>query len=205
MKPTWWDDMRVTMYLTRVAQVLALVLLVIAVAPHVQALMRPKTPPTESMRAASRALPLFGASVRPPEAPAAPRAARDRLLAKARSLLGVPYEWGAKGPRTFDCSGFTKVAYAAAGVRLPDGSFNQAKGEQPLRSLSDLTPGNLLFYRWGEDAGVTHVTLYAGGGWAIGTGSPGQLSKVVVYPLASDLRIPGTIVTYRHVRLSDER
>lgn len=40
--------------------------------------------------------------------------------------------------------------------------------------------------------------------WAIGTGSPGQPREVVVYPLASDLRVTNTIVTYRHVNLGDE-
>ena len=33
--------------------------------------------------------------------------------------LGSPYVWGAEGPSTFDCSGLTSFAYAAAGVTIP--------------------------------------------------------------------------------------
>jgi len=47
--------------------------------------------------------------------------------------------------------------------------------------------------------------MYAGNGWVIGTGTPGQPPKVVLYPLASDLRNTGDVLTYRHVRLPDER
>jgi cell wall-associated NlpC family hydrolase len=123
----------------------------------------------------------------------------------AFGLVGKPYAWGAKGPGAYDCSGFTKAAYAAAGVRLPDGSFNQAAGEEPLRHEDQLTAGDLLLYRWPDSVSVAHVTIYAGDGWVIGTGSPGKPPKVVVYPLADDLRADGRIITFRHVRLADER
>jgi cell wall-associated NlpC family hydrolase len=126
------------------------------------------------------------------------------LLAAAYALRGVPYKWAAKGPRAFDCSGFTKAAHAAIGVRLPDGSFNQAIGEKRLTSMRVLAPGDLLFYRWNGAKSVSHVTIYVGEGWVIGTGSPGQLREVVVYPLADDLTVPCTVITYRRIRLGDD-
>lgn len=46
--------------------------------------------------------------------------------------------------------------------------------------------------------------MYAGGGWIVGTGSPGQPKKVVVYPIASDLWPDGRVITYRHIKLPDE-
>lgn len=190
---------------TRASRLLAALLVVYLALPYMQARVRPKTPPTEAMREATRHVQPCGAAATPPEPPAVPRTDRERLLVKAHSLQGAPYKWGAKGPNAFDCSGLTKAAYEAAGVRLPDGSFNQAKGERALTSLTDLAPGDLLFYRWNRADGVTHVTLYAGKGWAIGTGSPGQPPEVVVYPLASDFRVPNMVVTYRHVVLPDER
>jgi len=166
---------------------------------------RPMPPATPAMRtaavrlAASRAAP-----ARPPRPPAHPRTDRERLMAAAYALRGKPYRWGAKGPAAYDCSGFTKAAYATVGVRLPDGSFNQASGEKPLASPRQLAPGDLLLYRWTGER-IAHVTMWVGDGWAIGTGSPGQPKEVVVFPLASDLRHKGLVLTYRHIALRDER
>lgn len=163
-------------------------------------------PASPEMRAASQQLAsrLGTATPEAPEPPSDPQTDRERLMAAAYEMRGIPYEWAAKGPDKLDCSGFTKAAYAKVGVRLPDGSFNQGKIEEPLESLNQLVPGDILFYRWSGDTRISHVTLYAGDGWAIGTGSPGQPKKVVVYPLASDLKVRNTVVTYRHVQLRDE-
>lgn len=171
---------------------------------------RPHTPATISMRAAARVLATAAsagaavASAPAPEPQASPKTQREHLLAAAYGMRGIPYLFGAKGPDKLDCSGFTKAAYAAADVDLPDGSFNQAKSEKPLASAADLTEGDLLFYRWAGADNITHVTMYAGDGWVIGTGSPGQAHEVSVYPLADDLRVNGAVITYRHVTLSDE-
>lgn len=172
-------------------------------APAVQAWLGLRVPPTGEMRAASTQIDLSGTALTPPLPPAAPRSDRDRLIISARGMLGIPYRWGAKGPDEYDCSGFTKAAYAAVGVKLPDGSFNQAAGERPLRSLDELAPGDLLFYRWNGAVGVSHVTLYLGDGWVIGTGSPATPSEVGIYPLAADFRVPNTTVTFRHIVLPD--
>lgn len=159
---------------------------------------------TAAMEAASRTLDV-SADTSPPPGPQNPRTDRDRLLRAAYDMRGIPYSFGAKGPERMDCSGFTKEAYRRVGVRLPDGSFNQAKREQALTSVDDLQPGDLVFYRWPGSASVTHVTMYAGRGWMIGTGSPGQPPRVVLYPLSSDLRVKGTTITYRHIKLNDEQ
>ena len=140
-----------------------------------------------------------------PSAPKAPRTPREKLLAAAFAARGVPYKWGAKGPDAYDCSGFARAVYAAAGVQLPNGSFKQAEGERPLASERQLAPGDLLLYRWTKSTKVEHVTVYAGGGWVIGTGTPGQPPKVTVYPLASDLRADGRVLTFRHIQLAGER
>ncbi len=41
------------------------------------------------------------------------------VLTVARQQLGQAYVWGAVGPDSFDCSGFTGYAYAATGIALP--------------------------------------------------------------------------------------
>ena len=35
----------------------------------------------------------------------------NEVIAYAKTLLGKPYVWGAQGPNSFDCSGFTSVSY----------------------------------------------------------------------------------------------
>ncbi len=190
---------RLTTWLTLLALVILLGLVITRWLPS------DKAPASELMRTAMRVL--AGRelpSTPPPQAPANPSTEREHLIAEAFKLQGIPYVWGAKGPENYDCSGFTRAAYDAIGVHLPDGSFNQAKGERPLEDPTLLTAGDLLFYRWSEDAGVSHVTLYAGDGWVIGTGSPGQPKEVVLYPLSDDLVDDGRVITYRHIVLADE-
>ena len=164
-----------------------------------------KLPATPAMRAATSELTSAAATQTPrPHAAAHPHTDRERLMAAAFAMEGIPYKFGAKGPTLLDCSGFTKRAYTAVGVTLPDGSFKQASGEQPLRTQGSLVAGDLLFYRWAGGDQITHVTMYAGNGWVVGTGSPGQPPKVVVYPLSADLKNDGRVITFRHVRLQDE-
>lgn len=163
-------------------------------------------PASAEMRAATSALASAAATQKPrPHAIPHPRTDRERLMAAAFAMEGIPYKFGAKGPALLDCSGFTKRAYAAVGVTLPNGSFNQATGEKALRTAASLVAGDLLFYRWAGSDQITHVTMYAGDGWVIGTGSPGQPAEVVVYPLSSDLKNDGRVITFRHVKLRDER
>ncbi|GAA1242242.1 NlpC/P60 family protein [Oryzihumus leptocrescens] len=83
------------------------------------------------------------------------------VIAFARAQVGDPYEWGAAGPGTWDCSGLTMRAWAQAGVSLSHYTGAQW-GETARVPLSDLRPGDLLFF---GDSGPTshHVGLYIGG------------------------------------------
>jgi len=46
----------------------------------------------------------------------------------AKKFLGNKYVWGATGPKTFDCSGFTQKVYRqSVGIKLPRVSREQAK------------------------------------------------------------------------------
>jgi cell wall-associated NlpC family hydrolase len=167
----------------------------------------PRTAPkaTAAMREAMQGLPRdVYVSPQPPAPDAQPTTERERLVTAAWKLIGVPYAYGAKGPDKLDCSGFTKAAYGTIGVSLPDGSYNQARGEQPLAAIAGLVPGDLLFYRWAKSASVSHVTMYLGDGWVIGTGTPGQPPKMAAYPITYDLRDDGRVITYRRITLPDE-
>lgn len=75
--------------------------------------------------------------------------------------IGKPYQYGADGPNSFDCSGLTGAAWAAAGKSLPHNAAEQYSATARI-SRSQLEPGDLVFYR-----SLGHVGLYVGGGYII--------------------------------------
>lgn len=81
------------------------------------------------------------------------------LLDEARSHQGKKYVYGAKGPNTFDCSGFTSYVYRRFGYELGGSSKGQyGLGESVSRN--NLRPGDLVFFtspRSGK--GVGHVGI----------------------------------------------
>ena len=101
------------------------------------------------------------------------------VIAYARAQLGKRYESGGEGPRAFDCSGFTKRAYAQAGLRLPHSSSAQAaRARRIARSAG--RPGDLVY-------GPGHVGVYMGGGMMIDAGN--RRTGVVYRRLYAGLRI----------------
>ncbi|MBR1742232.1 MAG: C40 family peptidase, partial [Lachnospiraceae bacterium] len=60
-----------------------------------------------------------------------------------------------------DCSGFVMKVYEKHGYSLPHYSGSQAKCGTPV-SLTDLEPGDLVFYLHGGKIG--HVAMYIGNG-----------------------------------------
>jgi cell wall-associated NlpC family hydrolase len=83
-------------------------------------------------------------------------------VAEARRQLGKPYEWGAAGPDSFDCSGLTMWAWRAAGVHLDHYSGAQYD-ETTHISLDQLQPGDLVFFY----RDLSHVGIYVGNGQMI--------------------------------------
>ncbi|MGX2995554.1 NlpC/P60 family protein [Streptomyces sp. JNUCC 64] len=94
-------------------------------------------------------------------------------VAYATRQLGLPYEWGAEGPRSFDCSGLTQQAWRAAGVPIPRTSQEQWRS-LPRVSQEDLRPGDLIIYR----ADASHVGMYIGDGSIIHSPRPGRTVTV---------------------------
>lgn len=89
-----------------------------------------------------------------------PNSQANIAVRAALSYLGVPYCWGGASRACVDCSGLTMLAWEAAGVDLPHYSGAQMADSTPV-PLSDLMPGDLLFYGPG---GSEHVAMYLGGG-----------------------------------------
>lgn len=77
----------------------------------------------------------------------------------AYAQLGKRYRYGAAGAITFDCSGLTMRAWAAAGVSL---SHNAAAQYASTRHVarSALQPGDLVYF----GRPIHHVGIYIGGG-----------------------------------------
>ncbi|WP_406062143.1 NlpC/P60 family protein [Streptomyces sp. NBC_01077] len=108
-----------------------------------------------------------------------PSGAGAEALRFAVGQIGKPYEWGAEGPETYDCSGLTQQAWAAAGRELPRTSQEQW-ATLPRVSLAELRPGDLVVYF----PGATHVAVYLGEGLVVQAPRPG--GKVKVSPIAAN-------------------
>ena len=88
--------------------------------------------------------------------------------AKRQVLAKKPYVWGTQGPNSFDCSGLVYAAYKSAGLGWPNWDrLNSALYSTYTKhvSLSELQPGDLLFYSYkGTISTIHHITIYAGNG-----------------------------------------
>jgi cell wall-associated NlpC family hydrolase len=117
------------------------------------------------------------ASTPPPTAPptsAPPASSRGAVaVAYARAQLGKPYVFATAGPNTFDCSGLTMAAWAAAGVRMPHYSGSQAT-MFPKVGWDQLQPGDIVVFY--DD--LHHVGLYIGGGMMIHAPQTGDVVKI---------------------------
>ncbi|MFZ0666872.1 MAG: NlpC/P60 family protein [Acidimicrobiales bacterium] len=97
----------------------------------------------------------------PPPSPGTNTAGEEALQA-AESYLGVPYQWGGASRAGVDCSGLVMLAWEAAGVDLAHSAAIQSEESTPV-SISDLEPGDLLFYDL-DGTGIDHVVMYVGSG-----------------------------------------
>jgi cell wall-associated NlpC family hydrolase len=110
----------------------------------------------------------------------------DRALRYAVQQVGKPYEWGAEGPKTYDCSGLTSEAWGHAGTPIPRTSQEQW-AKLPRVPLNELRPGDLVIY-FPE---ATHVALYLGAGQVVQaprTGEKVQVSPIATYPILGAVR-----------------
>lgn len=93
----------------------------------------------------------------------------SQVIAYAKTLLGKPYVWGAQGPSSFDCSGFTYYVFKnKADIVLPRTSSLQSQYGTAV-SKSNLKAGDLVFFDTNgvNDGVVSHVGLYIGDGQMI--------------------------------------
>lgn len=67
----------------------------------------------------------------------------------AMSRIGCPYEWGAEGPNSFDCSGLVTWAYRQVGIYVPHQSESQYSAARQRVSVAEARPGDVL-WRYGH-------------------------------------------------------
>ena len=88
------------------------------------------------------------------------------IVSRAYSQLGKPYEWGASGPSSFDCSGF--VSYCLTGSYTRLGTTLTFMG---WTRVSNPQPGDVV-------TTATHCGIYIGNGQMIHAPHTGDVVKV---------------------------
>ena len=85
----------------------------------------------------------------------------------AKKWIGTRYVWGGNSlTNGVDCSGFVKLVYANYGYTTPRVSRDMARTYTQI-SISELKPGDLVFYGDAATGYINHVALYIGNGQII--------------------------------------
>lgn len=114
-----------------------------------------------------------------PTAAAAVSSKRDKIVSYAKQFLGRPYVYGSSGPKSFDCSGFTRYVFKQYGISLNRSADGQASNGRTV-SRSELLPGDLVLFHTTRK-GISHAGMYIGNGQFIHASSGG--GKVMISPL----------------------
>lgn len=71
----------------------------------------------------------------------------DSIIAYAMQFLGTPYLYGANGPKSFDCTGFTGYVFRRFGIDLSRSSIAQSHdGREVVGDLTALQKGDLVIF-----------------------------------------------------------
>ena len=99
----------------------------------------------------------------------------SRIVSTAAQFEGTPYVYGATGPSSFDCSGFTQYVFKKMGISLPRTAQQQYDAAQHI-TKSQAQPGDLVFM--GSPDGIYHVAIYAGNNKIWTAPEPGESVKL---------------------------
>lgn len=115
---------------------------------------------------------------------------RQKIVSYALQFVGNPYVYGGTSlTGGTDCSGFTQSVFRDCGISIPRTSGSQASAGSEV-SLSDLQPGDLLFYSNG--GGINHVALYIGNGQVVHAST----EKTGIKTSSYNYRTPAKAVSY---------
>ena len=94
------------------------------------------------------------------------------VVGTARKYLGSSYVYGASGPSSFDCSGFTSYVFKLHGISLSRTAQGQSSNGTAV-ARSNLQAGDLVMF--GSSAsGINHVGIYIGGGQIVHAANPSR-------------------------------
>lgn len=82
------------------------------------------------------------------------------VVETAKRYIGCSYVYGASGPSSFDCSGFTSYVFKQHGISLNRTAAGQYSNGVAV-SRDQLQPGDLVMF---GKSGINHVGIYIGGG-----------------------------------------
>ncbi|MBT2639593.1 MULTISPECIES: C40 family peptidase [unclassified Bacillus (in: firmicutes)] len=101
------------------------------------------------------------------------------IVAAGEQFLGLPYLWGGMSSYGYDCSGFSYNMCLANGYIIPRDAHEQAAaGENVL--LTDILPGDLLFFAYEEGKGrIHHVGIYYGNGKLLHSPNTGKNIEII--------------------------
>lgn len=92
---------------------------------------------------------------------------RQQVVDYALQFVGNPYVWGGTSlTNGADCSGFTQSVLADNGINVSRTAGQQGQGGTSV-DLSNIQPGDLLFYEGSGDYGIGHVSMYIGDGQVV--------------------------------------
>ena len=103
----------------------------------------------------------------------------SNLLAVARSKIGCPYVWGAKGPNAFDCSGFVYWTLNQCGVSqsyITSSGWRSVGRYTRISNYADLRAGDVIVVSG-------HVAFVSTGGYIVDASSSN--GRVIERPLGS--------------------
>ncbi|MDR0865493.1 MAG: CapA family protein [Candidatus Symbiothrix sp.] len=89
-----------------------------------------------------------------------PHPKADEIIQFSKKYLGTPYRRGSKGPRSFDCSGFTSFVFNKFGYKLSPGCVTQVNQGTRI-DKRELKTGDLIFFkgRNSRSSRVGHVGI----------------------------------------------
>ena len=96
----------------------------------------------------------------------------ERIVAKAKEYLGVPYVYGGTSPSGFDCSGLVYYVFRQCGYSITRTASTQ-NGDGYYVSRSDLRPGDIIIFYNSAMSSIGHAGIYIGGNQFIHASSSG--------------------------------